>query len=566
MKYYIRYIVLFIIICIIYNWNTDTVANNYKVVEGRSIEYNYEIWNPIIQKSVNDKYIQFLVDGKKIMVPQNDIYMDSNLKMMIAIDNLGEYFNCSSNLYNGRTLKIKKNDKNAEFVLNTNENIEKSYEKKDTAIVKKDNTLYVQLEAVARELDYNYSWKIDNNEIDIVNNSDISKIVPYVFDLREEGRSTVVKNQGRYGTCWAFASLTALATTLQPEENYEFSPDHMTLQNSFSSSQNDGGEYTMATAYLTAWQGPVLEADDPYGDKKSDDTLTPVKHVQEVQIIEAKDYEKIKEAIYKYGGVQSSLYTSLTSSTSKSIYYNREKSAYCYKGTEAPNHDIVIIGWDDNYSRDNFNMDLEGDGAFICQNSWGESFGENGVFYVSYYDTNIGVHNVVYTKIEDKDNYDKIYQADLCGWVGQLGYGSESVFFSNVYEAESEEEICAAGFYATGANTNYEIYYVENFVNAESLNNRKYITKGNFENAGYYTVDFEEAIPVNPGEKFAIVVYIYTPNSIHPAAIEYYADAATANVDLEDGEGYISLKGSNWDSVEETQSCNLCLKVYTNLR
>ncbi len=46
-------------------------------------------------------------------------------------------------------------------------------------------------------------------------------------------------------------------------------------------------------------------------------------------------------------------------------------------------------------------------------------------------------------------------------------------------------------------------------------------------------------------------------------AIEYAADAVTKKVDLTDGEGYISANGDRWDPVEETFSCNLCLKVYT---
>ena len=34
--------------------------------------------------------------------------------------------------------------------------------------------------------------------------------------------------------------------------------------------------------------------------------------------------------------------------------YNKETKAYCYMGQEKPNHDVVIIGWDDNYSKENF--------------------------------------------------------------------------------------------------------------------------------------------------------------------------------------------------------------------
>ena len=86
-------------------------------------------------------------------------------------------------------------------------------------------------------------------------------------------------------------------------------------------------------------------------------------------------------------------------------------------------------------------------------NSWGTEFGDDGLFYVSYYDTNIGVHNVVYTGIEDTDNYDNIYQSDICGWVGQLGYESDTAYFSNVYTATQDEVIKAVGFYATDKNT-----------------------------------------------------------------------------------------------------------------
>lgn len=75
-----------------------------------------------------------------------------------------------------------------------------------------------------------------------------------------------------------------------------------------------------------------------------------------MQIIESKDYEKIKEAVFKYGGVQTSIYNALRSSQSSSPYYNKSTDAYCYIGTEKPNHDVVIVGWDDSYSKDNLTL------------------------------------------------------------------------------------------------------------------------------------------------------------------------------------------------------------------
>ena len=362
------------------------------------------------------------------------------------------------------------------------------------------------------------------------------------------------------------AALGALESSLLPEEKLQFSVDHMTMNNGFTLTQDDGGEYTMGMAYLAAWKGPVYEKDDPYGDNQTNEDLTAVKHVQEMQIIESKDYEKIKEAVFKYGGVQTSIYNALRSSQSSSPYYNKSTDAYCYIGTEKPNHDVVIVGWDDSYSKDNFNTDLEGDGAFICQNSWGDNFGENGFFYSSYYDTNIGTHNVVYTDIENTDNYDHIYQSDLCGWVGQLGYNKDSIYGANVFTAEGNETLKAASFYATGKDSQYELYVVRQFEDETSLEKMIPVASGKLGNAGYYTVDFNQGIEVYAGERYAVVLYIITPGSVHPMAIEYAADEATENVDLDDGESYISANGSKWVSVDTVEKSNLCIKAFSDNR
>lgn len=79
-------------------------------------------------------------------------------------------------------------------------------------------------------------------------------------------------------------------------------------------------------------------------------------------------------------------------------------------------------------------------------NSWGTGFGDGGYFWVSYYDSNVGIYNAAYTKIENTDNYDRIYQSDKCGWVGQLGYGNEEAYFANLYTANGDEVLEAVGF------------------------------------------------------------------------------------------------------------------------
>ena len=141
--------------------------------------------------------------------------------------------------------------------------------------------------------------------------TDEKEVLPYRYDYREIGKVPKVKNQGALGTCWAFASLNALETSLLPEYNLDLSEDHMSLNSDFNVDQHKGGDYTMSIAYLAAWRGPVLEEDDPYGDGESPAGLSAVKHVQEIQMIGNKDYQGIKRAVYLHGGVQTSIYTPL---------------------------------------------------------------------------------------------------------------------------------------------------------------------------------------------------------------------------------------------------------------
>lgn len=532
---------------------------------GYEVSVRPDVWNETIADSINRREITLIIDERKIELLGEKVYMDENLNLMIPISVLKSNFDSGVHFYENSTLLIERNEiaitlRKDEYSMMVNQ----VPQNLTGTLVQDDKSIYVPVDALIKGLKCSYTWDIETNTATINNLVTDMRKLPYLFDYRQTYRSPLVKDQGPYGTCWAFASLTALESSLLPEEAFNFSQDHMSIHNSFSSELNDGGEYTMSMAYLASWQGPVLEKDDPYGDGESPDDLKAIKHVQEVQIIEGKDFEKIKEMVYKYGGVQSSLYTSLKDSGSRSVYYNRETYAYCYIGTEKPNHDVVIIGWDDNYSKDNFNMDLEADGAFICRNSWGEEFGDEGTFYVSYYDTNIGIHNVVYTRIDEPNNYDNIYQSDLCGWVGQLGYGKEYAYFANVYKAESDEKLRAVSFYSTGKGTEYEIYLVRNFRDSSSLNQRGFLKSGKFNNAGYYTVDLNSEIELKSGEKFAIVIKIRTPNSERPIAIEYVAGDSTRDVILSDGEGYISLQGRRWESSEKTQNSNVSLKAFTD--
>lgn len=391
----------------------------------------------------------------------------------------------------------------------------------------------------------------------------VPRELPHRYDAREEGKVPVIKSQGSLGTCWALVVTSALEAALMPEEHLVFSADHMSLNNGFSITQNDGGDYMMAMAYLSGWYGPVLEEEDPYGDGVSPDGLSARVHVQEMQLLENMSRDEIKEMIRQFGPVQTSLYLDRRTTSQSLNYYNEEAAAYYYPQKETAIHDVLILGWDDNFPKENFKIQPEGDGAYICQNSWGEDFGDEGIFYVSYEDPNILQGGVAYTRVEAADNYDSIYQTDVCGWQGQQGYETESCYFANVYTAQGAEALEAVGFYATDRNTSYQIYVVEDFEDTSSFVRMRWVKSGWQKNSGYYTVELNKPVELEAGERFAVVVKITTPGAAKPVAVELQKDEYTRTVTLEGKEGYLSLHGEAWEFTEEKFGTNVCLKAYT---
>ena len=549
-KYSRIYFAMTVVMAVIFLFNFYIYAfDKAKIGMFRGAVISEESWSPLVAKDVNAGVLNVVIDNKTYSSEDYDFYMSNDRKIMVPVDLLTDAMNCSAHVYGGNSLLVEKHNISERLRVNP----------------AKDGEYYVSLSDLSDILGYSCNFEITTKTATAVDESGNISAVPTRYALRERGRMSVIKNQGNYGTCWAFAATSALESSLLPEENMLFSVDHMSMSNSFDADQYEGGEYTMGMAYLAAWQGPVYEEDDPYGDGKTNSKLKAVKHVQEMRIIDGKDYEAIKEAVFKYGGVTTSLYSTIRSSQADTEYYKKSTNSYCYIGTEKPNHDVLIIGWDDNYPKENFATNLEGDGAFICQNSWGEDFGDDGVFYVSYYDTNVGTHNVVYTRIEDTDNYDHIYQSDLCGWRGKLGFEKEEIYAANVFTANGDESVAATGFYATSADTEYEVYVVNNFKNESSLTTRTKVASGTLEQSGYYTIDFDEPVDVAAGERFAVMLYLKTPGYEYPMAIEYDSgESYLDTVDLDDGEGYISYTGNKFINVKDKQDCNLCIKAFTN--
>ena len=394
--------------------------------------------------------------------------------------------------------------------------------------------------------------------------------LPATYDLRTLGRVTPVKNQNPYGTCWSFAACGSLescilASGALPPEIRDFSEDNMVLTSGFNypgTLYDAGGQIWMSTSYLARWGGPVYESDDAYGDIVTPPGLTPRKHVQEVNWIpprgSATDNDNIKTAVMTYGAADVSM--GWYGSSAGSSYYNAATASYYYNGSDGTNHEVLIVGWDDNYAAANFATTPPGNGAFIVKNSWGTTWGSSGYFYVSYYDSKFGRGGnpeAVFNGVDSTDNYSGIYQYDPLGYVTALGYGESTVWFANVFTAQATAWLSAVGFYSVVPGASYEVH------TGSSLATKTLSTSGTLAYMGYHTVTLPAPVAVTNGQPFAVAVKMTSPGYGYPVAVEYplanYSSGATAAF----GQSYLSQAGSIWTDVTTwNANANVCLKAY----
>lgn len=376
------------------------------------------------------------------------------------------------------------------------------------------------------------------------------------YDSRNYGYVPEIRNQGNHGTCWAHTTIAlteinavkkglADAATIDLSEqavayftyNSKEDPLGLTKGDSYvgvfpsgSNYMDQGGAVSYAGSFLMNWQGPILEKDAPYQKQEVPEDLSSEKaysmdafHVQGMYKAALQDRDAVKKMVLDTGAAYVSYY-------SISSGYNNGKDFFYSSNTSGSNHAVTIVGWDDNYSKDNFkglNGEVPaGDGAWIVRNSWGTWWGENGYFYLSYYEAaSCTTCQVIGFDVESVDKYDNNYHYD-----GVPRYYSTSASYyqevASVYEAqcnESEKEkvvAVAANFSDTNAQCKLHVYKLPaeaDFSNISSMGELKSTIDVDVNYAGYYTFDIpeNEQFTLSKGEKYAVTMEIGNQSSIH---------------------------------------------------
>ena len=203
-------------------------------------------------------------------------------------------------------------------------------------------------------------------------------------------------------------------------------------------------------------------------------------------------------------------------------------------------HAVLVVGWDDNYSKDNFgksglHLVPPKDGAFLVKNSWGNMNNLGGYCWYSYYDATFAKKGKVviqggerdytsevysFRSCESVDSYTGVYGHDPLGKVLDFGKGSESCYGASVFVARKRETLSAVGLYANALNTSYEISIYKGCKESQPTSGDLVSRCSGSLDAGYFTVQLATPVTVNEGDRFAVVVKLTTQGYESPLSCE----------------------------------------------
>lgn len=453
--------------------------------------------------------------------------------------------------------------------------------------------------------DYTYLTESYDNLAATLN----SESLPSSYDMRTEGLITPVVDQGSLGVCWVIGVAEALTSCIIeqfPQESISALPiayfsyagnEAQEVLNGGNDPYMSGGNDELSVATLASWNGLMLNS-TYYSDFEVGAAVpetyseTADYYLQDAYYMYAGYYEVEEGVAWGNVEIMKSLImqelpiTVFYTAAGEGSYYNEVTYAYSNSEWDYADHEVLVIGWDDSYAKENFEADSqpENDGAWLVQNSWGTSWGDEGCFWISYEDPTFSASAVFV--LQEADNYTTNYGYDRMGWGFSVATTTEEssnkiATAANIFTAESNEQLEAVSFYTTDTSVKYTISVYTNLTDktdptSGTIQLEDY--SGTEVYAGYHTIELMNAIALQEGELFSIVVTLENSTYDAPLAIEMCLldEGETEPTYLGNGgESYV-LVDEEWQDIAGiseslTESfetnvyiTNVCIKAFTN--
>ena len=399
--------------------------------------------------------------------------------------------------------------------------------------------------------------------------------LPAFYDIRSNDWATAVRDQGNYGSCWAFAVFGAMESAIikagLADASIDLSEKNLVNLTGLAGDHGIfGGDIYTALGYLSRGQGPVLETEDRYptGGKTvasfgTSPELMPSFFVRKIVILPPRDNvvdnAAIKSALMEYGALFVNYWSGMEDDTAGTSCIT---DAW-YWGYA--NHAVTLVGWDDSFKIGSHT------GAFIIKNSWGRQSGDNGYYRIAYDDVTFCTAMGAEAFVVETNGFPGTvaYQYDRTGYVCEESDCCRSNAVRvcgkgfNGYGASGDQAIVAVGFMATVEGADYTVSIRRD---GDVLASQS----GSLAEMGYHVVSLTNEVMVMAGETFDIGLEIDIPRVEYeddegktcvtlPLAKEKFDDA----VDSIYGVSYVyDYDAGEFVRLQEQERANLVLKAF----
>ena len=417
------------------------------------------------------------------------------------------------------------------------------------------------------------------------------------------------------GACWAYSAMNALESTLLNKYSTTYnlsnsnnivnvSHERFYLAKAFSGSNANeygfmtlgkGGYALHSILYLTGGYGPIaLNSNSPFNGEYSSDTLVSrnnvlnqkkIYDVTEIQVIGGVDPDSDSAVSNKINAIKTLINAGIGVTTNSrslrsgcSCFNTDTRASYCPDlngsyGSNCNYHASLIVGWNDNYSKDNFAEGYKPDknGAWIIRNTHGSS----GEYYISYYDPYLlNNENMAITSIKSV-GYDHIYQYNPSG-CKSYQYAGDYYCYSlgsvpskqvvSIFEknGEGNQKLDSVGFYVQSSSSkSVEVYFSSSSSNDIPSDlfdsNNKICEKNNITNNGYYSCELSNSKIISQqyffiGLKGNGQIFAFQGNS-HPTL-------SNDKVGISVRKNYY-LNNSTWTDAAISNSSTIFVKAFT---